>query len=99
MKNVIKPANVIKLLFVVVVIMANIGCDQVSKHIVREKIDAYQSIGFVYDHFTLTKVENTGAFFKPWRWYTQTHKVCVVKPVAANYNSGRYCIYYEKGCS
>jgi signal peptidase II len=40
----------------------NIGCDQVSKHIVRNNISYYEHISIIKDHFTLTKVENSGAF-------------------------------------
>lgn len=40
----------------------NVGCDQVSKAIVRQKIDYYENINIIKDHFILTKVENTGAF-------------------------------------
>lgn len=52
----------LRAIIIVVVIMLNIGCDQVSKHIVREKINYNQDISLLYNHFTLTKVENTGAF-------------------------------------
>ena len=40
----------------------NIGCDQVSKSIVRKDMGDNQTIQFVYNHVTLQKVENTGAF-------------------------------------
>ncbi len=44
------------------IIMLNIGCDQISKSIVREKVDYNAQIGLI-DHFlTLTKIENSGAF-------------------------------------
>lgn len=40
----------------------NVGCDQVSKSIVRQKIDYYEKISVIDNFVTLTKVENTGAF-------------------------------------
>jgi len=40
----------------------NIGCDQVSKIIVRERVDYNEQISIIKNHFILTKVENTGAF-------------------------------------
>lgn len=40
----------------------NFGCDQISKRIVRNKISDYENISIIKDRFTLTKVENTGAF-------------------------------------
>jgi signal peptidase II len=44
------------------ILALNIGCDQVSKSIVRKHMTEYQVIGFIYNHVTLEKVENTGAF-------------------------------------
>ncbi|WP_316841835.1 signal peptidase II [Pedobacter gandavensis] len=47
---------------ILVIILLNVGCDQISKAIVREHIDYYENIKLFSDHFTLTKVENSGAF-------------------------------------
>lgn len=44
------------------ILLANIGCDQISKSIVRNQIREYETISILKDHLTLTKVENTGAF-------------------------------------
>ncbi|MCE7039438.1 signal peptidase II [Dyadobacter sp. CY312] len=44
------------------VLIANIGCDQISKTIVRQEVGTYETISLIKNHFTLTKVENTGAF-------------------------------------
>jgi signal peptidase II len=52
----------IRLVFLVFMLTLNIGCDQVSKHIVRNNISYYEHISIIKDHFTLTKVENSGAF-------------------------------------
>nr|WP_276902880.1 signal peptidase II [Pedobacter kyonggii] len=40
----------------------NFGCDQISKKIVRAEISDYEHISIIKDRFTLTKVENSGAF-------------------------------------
>jgi signal peptidase II len=59
------PMKVNKLyraLIILAILTLNIGCDQVSKSIVRKDMHDYQVIGFVYNHVTLEKVENTGAF-------------------------------------
>ncbi|QXU40828.1 signal peptidase II [Pedobacter sp. D749] len=40
----------------------NFGCDQISKKIVRNEISDYEHISIIKNHFTLTKVENSGAF-------------------------------------
>ena len=42
--------------------MCNFGCDQLSKRIVRSRVDSYEKIPIVKGHFTLTNVENKGAF-------------------------------------
>jgi signal peptidase II len=47
---------------ILLVLGLNIGCDQVSKSIVRHKMNYYDQIGFLHNHITLSKVENTGAF-------------------------------------
>jgi signal peptidase II len=54
--------KVIKSLFISALILINIGCDQVSKTIVRQHISSYNDIRFVNKYVTLMKVENTGAF-------------------------------------
>jgi signal peptidase II len=40
----------------------NFGCDQISKKIARIEISDYEHISIIKDRFTLTKVENSGAF-------------------------------------
>ena len=44
------------------ILLANISCDQISKKIVRQELMEYETISIVKNHLTLTKVENTGAF-------------------------------------
>ncbi len=43
-------------------LLLNVGCDQISKNIVRRNISEYEHISVIKDRFTLTKVENSGAF-------------------------------------
>lgn len=47
---------------IILIILLNIGCDQVSKSIVRKNIGEYERKEFFNSHLTLMKVENTGAF-------------------------------------
>ncbi|MFD2933272.1 signal peptidase II [Spirosoma flavum] len=54
--------KLIRILLIVVTISVNIGCDQVSKDIVRNKIGYGEHISLLGSHLTVTKVENTGAF-------------------------------------
>ena len=44
------------------VLIFNIGCDQISKNIVRENINYYEKIELIDNHVILTKIENSGAF-------------------------------------
>jgi signal peptidase II len=44
------------------ILILNLGCDQVSKQIVRERVDYFEVINLIDEKFILTKVENTGAF-------------------------------------
>lgn len=54
--------EIIKYIFLLVIIASNIGCDRISKNIVRNEIAYNETLKFLGNHFTLTKVENTGAF-------------------------------------
>lgn len=47
---------------IVIVLLINIGCDQISKDYVRNKVADYETIHLIKNYFVLTKVENTGAF-------------------------------------
>lgn len=57
-----KSRKSLKFVFLLVLVALNLGCDQVSKVVARNNIDLYEQITVIEDHFTLTKVENTGAF-------------------------------------
>ncbi|HHM20456.1 MAG TPA: signal peptidase II [Bacteroidetes bacterium] len=50
-------------LIIIVLIATNIGCDQVSKSIVRESVEEEEWIEIWDDNLLLTNVENSGAFF------------------------------------
>lgn len=52
----------IRNLFIIIFLVTNIGCDQVSKSIVRQKVQLNEHISVFKNYVTLTKVENTGAF-------------------------------------
>lgn len=57
-----KQKRTVKFILLLLLVALNVGCDQVSKIIVRQKIDYNENISLIKNHFTLTKVENTGAF-------------------------------------
>ncbi len=50
-----------KKLGVILLVFLNIGCDQISKDIVRKNVSPNDYIQVVNDNFILTNVENTGA--------------------------------------
>src|SRR5882757_9501420 len=54
--------GVLRIVLIVLIIIINIGCDQVSKKIVRHTIGPYQIISVLNDHLTVTHAENPGAF-------------------------------------
>lgn len=54
--------RVIRILIILVMLILNISCDQISKSMVRRSIEYHEKIGFVNNYVTLTKIENTGAF-------------------------------------
>jgi signal peptidase II len=47
---------------VLIILIANIGCDQISKSVIRENVGFYETISVIKNHVTITYVENTGAF-------------------------------------
>ncbi len=52
----------IRTILILVVLTLNIGCDQVSKTLIRNKIDPYSEYTFLHRHVIIQRVENTGAF-------------------------------------
>jgi signal peptidase II len=54
--------RVLRSVFFLLVIFANIGCDQITKNMVREYIGYQETIPLIGNHFVLTNVENSGAF-------------------------------------
>jgi signal peptidase II len=57
-----KMKRTLRNLLILTLLVTNIGCDQFSKSIVRQKVDFKENISVFDDFVTLTKVENTGAF-------------------------------------
>ena len=56
------PRQILRTLIIFAILCCNIGCDQISKSIVRKTIDYHQQIDVIENFVTLMKVENTGAF-------------------------------------
>lgn len=57
----IMKKGVLRTLLIAALLISNIGCDQISKSIVRSSFEADETIEVIPHHFTLMKTENTGA--------------------------------------
>lgn len=55
-------SRIIRSVVIFTILVMNIGCDQISKRIVRQQVYEYQEISIIKNYVTLTKVENEGAF-------------------------------------
>ena len=54
--------NIKRLVLVFTLIILNIGCDQVSKKMVRDQVEFRSTTEIIGETFILTNVENSGAF-------------------------------------
>jgi signal peptidase II len=49
-------------IFIILFLLINVGCDQITKVIVRHNVQYNEQISLIDNVVTLTKAENTGAF-------------------------------------
>src|SRR5688572_11441399 len=54
--------TILRAIIIFTILAINVGCDQISKSIVRNRIESHEQISVVDNYFTLMRVENTGAF-------------------------------------
>lgn len=54
--------NIKRIVLVFTLIILNIGCDQISKKMVRDQVEPRTSTEIIGEKFILTNVENKGAF-------------------------------------
>jgi signal peptidase II len=92
-----KTKRWIKIILVLAVIIINIGCDQVSKKIVRQAIAPNESISLLGNHLTVTNVENAGAFLSLGDSLSKTGKSILLSflPVIAIVLSLVYVFYKQ----
>ena len=57
-----KAKRAIRNFLILFLIFSNVSCDQISKNIVRQKMEYNSHIDLIGKYLILTKVENTGAF-------------------------------------
>jgi signal peptidase II len=60
------------------ILSSNIGCDQISKNIVRQQVDYNEQISLINNFLTLTKIENTGAFLSLGQSLPQPIKILLL---------------------
>ena len=73
-----KIKQILRTLVILAVLSSNIGCDQISKNIVRQKIAYNEQVSLVNDYLTLTKVENEGAFLSVGHSLPQPLKILLL---------------------
>jgi signal peptidase II len=57
-----KLNGTLRVIIILFILALNIGCDQVTKSMMRAHINYYDHYSFFNDHVTLLRAENTGAF-------------------------------------
>ncbi|MCF0063464.1 signal peptidase II [Dyadobacter chenwenxiniae] len=74
----IKSDRLIRNIAIVIILIFNIGCDQISKNVIRKNVGFYQTISVIEDVVTITYVENTGAFLSLGSSLPHTLKVVLL---------------------
>jgi signal peptidase II len=54
--------SIFRIFLILLIIVVNIGCDQVSKKIVRHNVSPYETISVLNNHLMVVRAENPGAF-------------------------------------
>jgi signal peptidase II len=57
-----KSNRLLRTIIILLILALNIGCDQISKSIVRHKMEYYDQYTFLHQHIAIQRVENSGAF-------------------------------------
>ena len=57
-----KAKRVLRIFYILILLVSTISCDQITKDIVRKKMEYHSQINVISKYVILTKVENTGAF-------------------------------------
>ncbi|SKC05887.1 signal peptidase II [Dyadobacter psychrophilus] len=77
----IKSDRLARNIAIFLILIANIGCDQISKDVVRKNVGFYQTISVIEDVVTITYVENTGAFLSIGSGLPHTLKVLLLSVI------------------
>lgn len=69
----------LKRIILIILVLVNLGCDQVSKDIVRKNVPTNANIQLLGEYLILTNVENTGAMLGFGAHWTPTIKWILLK--------------------
>ena len=64
---------------IIAFVLLNIGCDQISKNMVRRNVEPMEYIQIVGDHLIMTNVENTGAMLGFGQGFSPTLKLILLQ--------------------
>lgn len=53
--------RIVNRFYIIILVFLNISCDQISKEVVRKKVDSKDYIELIDEYFILTNIENKGA--------------------------------------
>lgn len=70
-----KIKRILRALLILSILSLNVGCDQISKNIIRQEIEYNEQISLINNYLTLTKVENAGAFLSVGNSLPQSVKI------------------------
>jgi signal peptidase II len=77
----IKSSRVFRNISILLILIANIGCDQISKNVIRQTVGFYETIHVVKNYVTITYVENTGAFLSIGSNLPYTMKIIILSVI------------------
>jgi signal peptidase II len=77
----LKSDRLVRNIAILVILICNIGCDQISKNVIRKTVGFYETISVVKNVVTITYVENTGAFLSLGSSLPHTTKVILLSVI------------------
>jgi signal peptidase II len=70
--------RILRSIIILAILLSSVGCDQISKTIVRQTIDYNERIGLLHNYLTLTRVENSGAFLSLGNSFSNPIKIILL---------------------
>jgi signal peptidase II len=76
-----KTNRVFRNTIILLILIANIGCDQISKQVIRKNVGFYETRRIIKDYFVITYVENSGAFLSIGSNLPHTAKLIILSVI------------------